>query len=88
MNEWISVKDRLPDFGSAVLVVTADNGARWAGGIGLASRMQNAPFWRLWYLPADDDTTFECWKPGALYDFEVTHWMPIPDPPVVVNEES
>ena len=54
VQEWIPVKDRLPDVGKFVLIYNEINGVR---------------------LDYHDGATF------GYYD--VTHWMPLPEPPKV-----
>ena len=64
VQEWISVKDRLPEekgryltankrFGDQIVVFDL-----WFGG-------------GFWYVDEEDN----------VFDFEVTHWMPMPVPP-------
>lgn len=80
---WIATSQFMPPTGTPCLVMTNANSGGWSGGIGLVSRIDGEatgqqPYWKLWYLNVDE---WEGWKPGALYDFEVTHWMPLPEPP-------
>lgn len=56
MDNWISVKDRLPEYGRYVLVYSAD----------------------------DDFMTVEARHHFGL--FQITHWMPLPEPPREVND--
>ena len=67
MNEWIGVKDRLPHFGMSVLVVY--NGVTQFNT----------------YALSEDETGWEDYVSG-IEDYkipfkEVTHWMPLPEPP-------
>lgn len=62
MNEWISVKDRLPEFLDEVLLFTS------AGNIYIGMFYEKHEN----YTVAGDSY-------GFLYD--VTHWMPLPEPP-------
>lgn len=80
MSKWISVKDRLPDIGTEVLVydgtdiVQAYVGIhkgikRWVGSRNVTDSMADG------YV---QDRTI-C-KIGDTFDF-ITHWMPLPEPP-------
>ena len=60
MNEWISVKARVPDDSKMVLI---------AGGVGFYDKEIKG--WRT--LVGRDS--------GRLIEWEVTHWMPLPNPP-------
>ena len=71
-NPWISVKDGLPEIGEHhcsddVFVRTAE------GGVGFCALVENC-FGTRW---------FECERPSPWGDegCEVTHWMPLPEPP-------
>lgn len=71
MNEWISVKDRLPSQGKHVLAYSLDPlnkgcfRAYWSGDI---------------YYPS-----WNCYPIGSNASdglvFDITHWMPLPEPP-------
>lgn len=70
MSKWISVKTRLPKPGETVLV--------WFGGsefpsIDKAWLRQRA--WRNWNWHRDIQ----------IYDWIITHWMPLPKPPKVIR---
>lgn len=74
-GEWISVKDRLPRTGEAVLVV-------WSGTVqSIAYKRTGRGF------GCSDGYEWEtaCSVDGdeAIPDAEVTHWMPLPAPPEV-----
>ena len=64
VQEWISVKDRLPEEKGRYLTANKRCGDKivvfdlWFGG-------------GFWYVEEEDD----------VFDFEVTHWMPMPNPP-------
>ena len=64
VQEWISVKDRLPEEKGRYLTANKRFGDKivvfdlWFGG-------------GFWYVEEEDD----------VFDFEVTHWMPLPNPP-------
>ena len=64
-SEWISVKDRLPEYDQIVLCYKADRGVR-------VGKHLNATY-------ADGVSAFmDCiWN----YAFGATHWMPLPMPP-------
>ena len=69
-QEWISVKDRLPEFGKKVLVCDVDAEPDIANDIHMFC---------LWH---DEDGHY--WTDGDewVIDFEnVSHWMPLPEPP-------
>ena len=68
VQEWISVKDRLPEEGEYVLCVL--KGFNYGGKIQVCK-----------FVPADkfkDKPYFEHFRNGFP---SVTHWMPIPQPP-------
>ena len=64
VQEWISVKDRLPEEKGRYLTANKRFGDKivvfdlWFGG-------------GFWYVDEEDN----------VFDFEVTHWMPMPNPP-------
>lgn len=70
MNNWISVKDKMPDFDKDILIygreiiVTAQ-----------LVKGSNRDFWSLssGVLANDGELT--------MNDCEITHWMPLPEPP-------
>lgn len=63
MSEWVSVKDRLPEVGSRVLVSCDD---------GVCSAMWFLDQWSM-------DPIGSYAMDGLIYN--VTHWMPLPEPP-------
>lgn len=65
MSEWISVKDRLPEKGQDVLLLTD-----WFGG---------ASFITIGYLGGTRWISYEIGR--ANVGIHVTHWMPLPEPP-------
>ena len=68
VQEWISVKDRLPEEGEYVLCVL--KGFNYGGKIQVCK-----------FVPADkfkDKPYFEHFRNGFP---SVTHWMPLPQPP-------
>ena len=74
MNEWISVKDRLPDDSDIVVAAEYYEGVNY----GLAKcyysyRLKN------WVLDTHNyDYVGDC---VVKIGFSVTHWQPLPDPP-------
>ena len=64
VQEWISVKDRLPEENGRYL--TANK--RYDDKIGVFDLWFDGGFW---YIDDVDD----------MFDYEVTHWMPMPHPP-------
>jgi len=80
MSEWISVKDRLPDFGVKVLVYwrPIDHKFRpFHREITIASRTEHLP-----REGSSLDSPY-WWSNGQYYDTEtfITHWQPLPEPP-------
>jgi len=59
MSEWISVKDRLPDYGDDEVLIIYKQ-----GGIFMDSWNEDEEEWK--YAGCDED---------------ITHWMPLPEPP-------
>jgi Protein of unknown function (DUF551) len=70
--QWISVKDRLPELRQEVLV-WYDNGYEVA-------YLQKFEPPKLQYPQFNNVEMFE-WCFGDFEDFDVTHWMPLPEPP-------
>lgn len=79
MAEWISVKDRLPEEGKEVLVFAIGKLDNFIGetaiaisdytNISLVPQIIHRMGWRApWQY--------------FLTDYEITHWMPLPEPPV------
>ena len=72
VQEWVSVKDRLPEEGEYVLCVL--KGFNYGGKIQVCK-----------FVPADkfkDKPYFEHFRNGFP---SVTHWMPLPEPPKEVE---
>lgn len=75
-NEWIKVEDRLPEKRKAVLVYAPE---------------MNEPITTMYYDPDSDSDEFGEWvsEPSGPSRFvwssfgagDVTHWMPLPEPP-------
>lgn len=70
MNEWISVKDRLPEIDGNVLVIV--NGKPHKN-VTLESAYELAEF------SPSDGWILEMWPEWETP--KVTHWMPLPEPP-------
>ena len=76
MNEWISVKERLPEHGQRVLVCDVRDHNRYAG---------------VWIFEKGPDDGSDCWGDvGGWWQplDAATHWMPLPALPVVVAENA
>lgn len=75
MSEWISVQDRLPEFGVPVLAIEK-----------ISSSYSMWIFER-----HDDDDLGVFWARNESMDdsyadeYEITHWMPLPSPPKPTN---
>lgn len=78
MSEWISVKDRLPEHDTDVLVFAE---GKYEGFIGLTviaiTHIGNQKFWH------DSPDRWEWVSPWQYFmtDYEITHWMSLPKPP-------
>ena len=74
--EWISVNDRLPDRGTAVLVCLKKRGERYQIGW-IRNKWARNP------VTDEYEITDELeWGPAAnIKHREVTHWMPLPSLP-------
>ena len=81
---WTSVKDRLPEIGERVLVFGVGKYEHFVGSTMTAitcmsdanlidCRLKTQPYW------------LEPWQ-YYLTDYEITHWMPLPEPPKEDND--
>jgi hypothetical protein len=100
MNNWISVKDRLPECEKEVLIVT-DNGIITTAMYEDGKMSTDDSTWNWYDLDYDEDRDEylipECWcenkhyNPDEAYNNcvydKVTHWMPLPEPPEEVEEK-
>ena len=79
VQEWISVEDRLPEDSGYYLVVYRD---KYNGSISIAFDMYvkcNVGEW--WESEFACDITKQFLWAAKLQEQEVTHWMPLPEPP-------
>ena len=79
VQEWISVDDRLPEDSGCYLVVYRD---KYNGSISIAFDMYvkcNVGEW--WESEFACDITKQFLRATRLQEQEVTHWMPLPQPP-------
>ena len=65
INKWISVKDRLPEIGQPVLICIP----KWEGEEIQAAKLES------------DGKMFEVCGEFYAGTWDVTHWMPLPEPP-------
>ena len=102
MNNWISVKDRLPEGEKEVLIVT-ENGVITTAMYEDGKMSTDDSAWN-WYdmdFDYDDENDkyiicegwweYRHYTYGDVYnncvDDKVTHWMPLPEPPKEVEEK-
>lgn len=75
---WISVKDRLPNTGEKVIVFAIGKYDGFIGDTTYAiSMMIDRPSGKRWAVP---------WQYFDV-DYEITHWMPLPEPPKEENPQ-
>ena len=88
-NEWISVKDRLPEFKELVLayVKNKDSKGRFnREGVYVAQLEDKVPKHdpegkkNFWGIPGYD-SEWTVWAWSYFIEPEVTHWRPLPEPP-------
>ena len=74
VQEWISVKDRLPDSNGQYIVTACDEGCSAGEGIWYDTVVVIAEYY---------DGSWTWFEGGSEYDLSgiVTHWMPLPEPP-------
>lgn len=89
MSEWISVKDRLPEFKEFVLayVKNKDPEGRFnREGVYVAQLEDKVPKHdpegkrNFWGIPGYD-SEWTVWAWSCFTEPEVTHWRPLPEPP-------
>lgn len=70
MNEWISVKDRMPELHVEVLVY------------GILPYEIHPEIHQCYLCDVNGKNKLEFWTSISAYDVKnVTHWMPLPEPP-------
>ena len=75
-RRWIPVTERLPEYDARVLAFDMRAKNKYIG---------------IWTREKDPDDGNDCWfdSAGWWYAFdEITHWMPLPEPPEVENAET
>lgn len=86
MSEWISVKERLPEDDTAVLIYTNETEVYGR------HREKQKIYHNIYAAIYDGDRWYTYWCWGSKYIYktneespndtvEVTHWMPLPEPP-------
>ena len=73
-SKWISVKDRLPNKITNKVIVLCKNGYRGFG------HYEDYKGKQTWYN-LESDKPFTDWDLEDCESYEVTHWMPLPEPP-------
>lgn len=73
--EWISVENRLPDFGVEVICFWDELGGGIAIGTLIEERVTNTKEGVSRFLDWDIVTSV------GVMDYKVTHWMPVPEKP-------
>jgi hypothetical protein len=74
VQEWISVKDRLPKKVTNKVIVLCKNGYRGFG------HYEDYKGKQTWYN-LESDKPFTDWDLEDCESYEVTHWMPLPEAP-------
>lgn len=67
--KWVSVTDRLPDFEGAVLCLRKSYAHK------------DVKYQDILYFDSDEKRFQEMWAEIFVEDGDVTHWMPLPQPP-------
>lgn len=90
MSEWISVNDRLPNDYGAVLITWVNRNPEWYYAhikdtpfVGVAHFYPKTKRW-YWYSAVTEDYLSEYGDSEfdrIDKDIDITHWMPLPDPP-------
>lgn len=75
MNQWIDVSKEPPPMGRPVLVIVRDLRDDW---LSAALRRGNAEDW-VWAV--SDGVLNDSFNFNDEGDFDITHWMPFPEPP-------
>ena len=88
--EWISVKDRTPEEGVPVWVIESD----YQGPIIMEYNYvvgEDHDFWawcRVYDVPGYYKGKWHSDSAEHDDDYEVTHWMPLPEPPKCIDEKG
>ena len=77
-HRWIPVTERLPERITNKVIVLCKNGYRGFG------HYENYKGKQTWYN-LENDRPFTDWDLEDCESYEVTHWMPLPEPPKEVN---
>lgn len=72
-NKWIPVTERLPEKITNKVIVLCKNGYRGFG------HYENYKGKQTWYN-LENDRPFTDWDLEDCESYEVTHWMPLPEP--------
>jgi len=70
MNKWISIKDRLPEINSDTKLIVSEY-----------SHYKNKKFVSVYYYMGENDWQNSFGESLDTSEYEVTHWMPLPEPP-------
>ena len=82
-RKWISVKDRLPEDGQEVLVISHGWDERLVY-IGEHTRIESETSWLTGITSKASDWLLQGWS--YLREPQVTHWMPLPELPEEVRQ--
>lgn len=82
-RKWISVKDRLPEEGQEVLVISHGWGERLVY-TGKHTRIESETSWLTGITSKASDWRLQGWS--YLREPHVTHWMPLPELPEEVRQ--
>jgi hypothetical protein len=74
--KWIPVTDRLPEVGEDVLIYAVGKSDDFSSVIAITNRM----IFRLFPSSEGVETWSSPWQ-YFMTDYEITHWMPLPEPP-------
>lgn len=76
--EWIKVTERLPDLEENVLLFD-----KWKSKDGTINEDQRIGYLREFTTrKSKDGTVHSCEWGGTEFSFNITHWMPLPTPPI------